>query len=216
MALIAEFALRSERLPLTGVTATAPDVVVRVDDVLTPADSRPVLVFWIEGEALDAFDTALADDPSVASASVLGTTGRRRLYRVELTEQPPPIYTEFVRLDTAPINATITANGWRARTRFVDREALAAFAASCDTYDVDFRLEEVFEATPAADAYGLTPKQRETLLVAHEAGYFDVPRTTSLADLGAELGVSAPSVSERLRRAEDRLIRRTLRLNDRD
>lgn len=189
-------------------------MVLRVDDILISERNRPVLVFWAESESVDPLATALTDSEQTTH-SVLGTTERRRLYRVELAEQPPPIYAEFVRLDTAPINATITATGWRARTRFSDRQALAQFYESCKTYDISFRLARVFEATPGADdAYGLTPKQRETLLAAHEAGYFAVPRTGSLEEIGAQLGVSAPSISERLRRALDRLVRHTVRLEE--
>jgi len=44
--------------------------------------------------------------------------------------------------------------------------------------------------------FGLTWKQREALLTTHEMGYFDIPRTTSLAAIGERLGVSPLSVSE--------------------
>ena len=214
MTLVVEFDLVSERLPLTEVAAAAPDLTLSVDDILTAERSRPVLVFWAEGDTFDTLETAL-DDTAVATYSVLGTTGNRRLYRAELSERPPAIYTEFVRLDTAPINATITPTGWRARTRFTDREALAEFHDACETYDITFRLDQIFEASPETDdEYGLTPKQRETLLAAHEAGYFSIPRTGSLAEIGDELGISAPSVSERLRRAQDRLIRHTVALDE--
>lgn len=216
MVLIVEFGLVSNRLPLTDVATAVPNMVLRVDDILT-SHSRPVLVFWAEGKAFDTLETALDDDAAIATHSALGTAGHRRLYRVELTEQPPSIYTEFVRLDTAPINATITTTGWRARTRVSDRQTLAQFYESCRTYDISFQLDRIVEATPdTGDEYGLTPKQREALLAAHEAGYFDVPRTGSLEEIGAEIGVSAPSVSERLRRAQDRLIRHTVRLGARD
>ncbi|ELY62170.1 MULTISPECIES: helix-turn-helix domain-containing protein [Natrialbaceae] len=215
MTLVVEFDLISDRLPLTAVAATAPDSTLRIDDILISERSRPVIVFWAKGGTFDTLEPAL-DETAVATYSVLGTTQNRRLYRVELSEQPPAIYTEFVRLDTAPINATITPTGWRARIRFADREELAEFYDSCETYDITFRLDQIFEASPETDdEYGLTPKQRETLLAAHEAGYFSIPRTGSLAEIGAEFGVSAPSVSERLRRAQDRLIRHTVALDER-
>lgn len=214
MTLVVEFDLISGRLPLTAVAGTTPDSNLRIDDILTSERSRPVIIFWAEGETFDTLEAAL-DNTAVATYSILGTTGNRRLYRVELSDQPPAIYTEFVRLDTAPINATITPTGWRARIRFSDREALAEFHESCKTYDITFRLDQIFEASPKTDdEYGLTPKQRETLLTAHKAGYFSIPRTGSLEEIGTELGVSAPSVSERLRRAQDRLIRHTVALDE--
>jgi predicted DNA binding protein len=46
----------------------------------------------------------------------------------------------------------------------------------------------------------LTARQRETLRLAHERGYFEIPREVTLDDLADELGVSNQAVSERLRR----------------
>ncbi|WP_241431384.1 helix-turn-helix domain-containing protein [Haloferax volcanii] len=210
MTLVVECRLVSERLPLTDVAAAVPDVTLRVENTLTSARSRPVLIFWADGGRLDSVDAALRD-ASVATHSVLGSTVDRRLYRVELSERPPAIYTEFIRLDTAPISATITPSGWDVRTRLSDRATLAEFNKDCEENGITFRLDRVVDVAPSdSNEYGLTAKQRETLLAAHEAGYFSVPRTTSLAELGAELGVTAPSVSERLRRAQDRLVRHTV------
>lgn len=57
---------------------------------------------------------------------------------------------------------------------------------------------------------GVTPAQHETLRTAFEDGYFMVPRGTNLTTLSDQLGVSDQSVSERLRRAESKLLARTL------
>ncbi|MDG5776024.1 helix-turn-helix domain-containing protein [Haloarculaceae archaeon H-GB2-1] len=41
-------------------------------------------------------------------------------------------------------------------------------------------------------------------------GYFAIPRTASLDDVAAELGISASSLSERLRRAQTHLVETTV------
>jgi predicted DNA binding protein len=46
----------------------------------------------------------------------------------------------------------------------------------------------------------LTAEQREALSRAVEAGYFDVPRRTTLVGLARELGISDTATSQRLRR----------------
>ena len=51
------------------------------------------------------------------------------------------------------------------------------------------------------DDDGLTAKQEMMLEVAHEHGYWAVPRGASLEDLANEMDLSAQAVSERLRRA---------------
>ena len=60
----------------------------------------------------------------------------------------------------------------------------------------------------ARDAALLTPRQREVLSAAVRAGYYDIPRPINLHALARQLGASAASVSERLRLAEARVIRR--------
>ena len=58
--------------------------------------------------------------------------------------------------------------------------------------------------------YGLTSKQRETLITALEMGYFHVPRQTTQQELAEELGIQSSSTSETLRRATAELIANTL------
>lgn len=57
-----------------------------------------------------------------------------------------------------------------------------------------------------AGQFGLSDAQYETLITAYELGYFQVPRETTVDELGEELGVSAQSVSERLRRGHEKLV----------
>jgi predicted DNA binding protein len=52
----------------------------------------------------------------------------------------------------------------------------------------------------------LTDRQRNYLLVAHNHGYFDVPRDATLAEVADALGVDPSSASETIRRATDRVV----------
>jgi predicted DNA binding protein len=52
--------------------------------------------------------------------------------------------------------------------------------------------------------------------MAFERGHFPVPRETSLADLGEEIGVSDTAVSERLRRGIATLLSTTIEKPDRE
>lgn len=54
----------------------------------------------------------------------------------------------------------------------------------------------------------LTRPQEEALRVAVQAGYYRVPRALNLRALARELGIGAAALSERLRRAEGRVITR--------
>ena len=56
----------------------------------------------------------------------------------------------------------------------------------------------------------LTDDQRTLIEDAVEAGYFEVPRKTTIVDLEAEHDLSDREVSRRLRRGVDVLLRRQL------
>ena len=56
----------------------------------------------------------------------------------------------------------------------------------------------------------LSPRQRETLRLAHERGYYRVPREVTTADLADELGVERRTAEEHLRRAENKLVDATV------
>ncbi len=53
----------------------------------------------------------------------------------------------------------------------------------------------------------LTPKQLEALEVAYHSGYFEWPRRSAARDIAESLGVSQPTFSGHLRRAEQKLLR---------
>lgn len=52
----------------------------------------------------------------------------------------------------------------------------------------------------------LTERQREVLLAAHDAGYYDWPRDTSGQELADEFGLAPPTLHDHLRSAERKLV----------
>lgn len=59
---------------------------------------------------------------------------------------------------------------------------------------------------PTAAAAVLTARQAELLAHCIKRGYYDIPRRATLRILGAELGITATSLSLALRRAEGKII----------
>jgi predicted DNA binding protein len=103
----------------------------------------------------------------------------------------------------------VVHDGWRQRRRCADREAFDAYwsfwrAEASVTIHKLVESPDCEAASRAATV--LTDRQQEALLTAHELGYFEVPRSATLSDVAAELDVSPPSCSERLRRAQHALI----------
>lgn len=76
-------------------------------------------------------------------------------------------------------------------------------------------LFDVIENANAAHSFldscrALTDTERETLVAAAEAGYFETPRGASLDDLAEEFDVSKTAASMNLRRAERKLVEATI------
>ncbi|MFP8889357.1 helix-turn-helix domain-containing protein [Natrialbaceae archaeon A-CW2] len=104
-------------------------------------------------------------------------------------------------------------------TEAATRGALSSLQGNTDDQCTVTRHEAV---TPSdalenvrADAVGtrlleahrhLTSTERETIERALEAGYYEVPRSTTLGELADSLGVSDAAVSKTLRRAESKLL----------
>jgi predicted DNA binding protein len=70
-----------------------------------------------------------------------------------------------------------------------------------DTWSVEHPLVTLESVLPS-----LSDRQRETLLLAYERGYYEIPRRTTTADLAAELGVERRTAEDHLRRAENKLV----------
>jgi len=105
----------------------------------------------------------------------------------------------------------VTPGGWRYTARFADRATFDTFREFWQSEGYQFRLHRLTreergagEGDGAGD--GLTDRQREAVRTAYELGYFDIPRQASLEDVAAELGITASSLSERLRRAQTHLV----------
>lgn len=210
MGLIAEFQLNSPDLPLTDAVSAAPDVTLYIERILVVDPDRPVVLCRTTGTA-DGFAAALAADPTVETSRRIDERPEGAMYRIRLRDPPLPIYRKYVELGTTPLGGIVTVDGWWARARFPDREALAEYRAFCTDRGGTFKLERLTRESSSDDPpFGLTREQYEALVAAREAGYFEVPRAASTEDIGDRLGISAPSASERLRRGIDRLLENAL------
>lgn len=79
-----------------------------------------------------------------------------------------------------------------------------AFGATLDELGKQYELLSLVH-TDDRDQL-LTDRQREYLIAAHNHGYFDVPRDSTLAEVADTLGVDPSSASETIRRAASRVI----------
>lgn len=202
MSVIAEFTLRHPGLPLMDAL-DGTGIEFHVEQATAADPDRPVLFLWASGGDFDQFEANVPDDDSVSDFEVIDREDSRRLYRVHVSDDAAlSLYPLDERLEASRLDVRSGEDGIHARLRFPDRESLSEYRPHLEAKDVDVILRRVYgESDPEfGGEYGLSPKQRDALETAAEAGYFEVPRDVSLADVAEDLGVSTQAASERIRR----------------
>lgn len=210
MSVIAEFSTGMAGLVLERALERV-DARLEVEQAYATDPEHPILFVWVTCDDQDAFADAMDGDPTVRHVHLLSEVDGRRLYRVQVTEAVETVlYPVWVELGGEGIMAEFRDGRWHSRIRFPDRGALREYESYVTDNDLSFELHRIYDASeemgaPSAAAE-ITEQQRETLLLAYERGFFDIPRRVTAAELAEELGVSRQAVSERLRRAYATLV----------
>lgn len=208
---VAELAVEHRDVVLGDAIRAAPSVAVE-PNYRTSDDRSPLLVFTVADGALDEFDAALATDHTVTDPLLLAATDDARAYRVRYTPEALRFTPVLADLGALVYDARAEGRTWSFHLRFPSRAAFATFRNYCSTNSVTLQLFRLYQDGPTAGGgdLGLTARQWETLTIAHEMGYFDVPRGTTQEELAARLDVSPSAVSQRIRRATNQLLAETL------
>lgn len=128
--------------------------------------------------------------------------GSRKVLRADFDPLPAAWRQRFRSLELQML--TLSPDGTAAAHVIGSHAALAAFGRTLST---DLETISQVGDTPR-DVPLLTRAQDEALRAAIQAGYYRIPRPLNLHQLAAKLGISPASLSERLRRAEGRVILR--------
>lgn len=209
MSIIAEFTVESPGFVLYDATKACPEVTTELMSQVA-VDDQQLMFLWANGENLDEFERAMDDDTTVTRFEQYTDLGDRRFYRIHISGDVDQVsYPMWVRLGATRLE-TIGGNGgsWN-RFRFPDRESFQQLQEWCRERDVDFTLHALYPETTkrgVGSKRPLTEDQAETLRLAYEHGYFEIPQETTLADLGKHLDVSSQAISERLHRAYKALV----------
>ena len=165
----------------------------------------------VETDDPAAFERCARTDGRVTGLTALDSTECRTLYRIEWEDPDDEIMSGIATHGLVIEDAMGTCDRWWFRLRAPDHEDLTAFQQELVDEEISPRIHRIWRPSEVVgDPYELTALQRETLELAYEEGYFDVPRTTSLGDLGEMLGVSHQSVSRRIRVGLENLLAATL------
>jgi predicted DNA binding protein len=211
MSIIAEFTTPAREFALGDALAAHPEVRLELEKVV-PTRMQILPFFWAWGEDLDDFAETVREQSIVESLKAVDSVDDQTLYRVEWTD----VITDLGRIirsaDATVLEASGQRDTWQFELRFASHEDVRSLQADCIDHDISLELQRLHSLTEldADGKYDLTPEQRETLLTALEHGYFEEPRDVTLEELAELQGLSPTAVSGRMRRAEAKLIARTL------
>jgi predicted DNA binding protein len=218
MSIIAEFSVKSDDFALNHALTAAPQMVVEIEQVVATMEDRVMPYFWVSGGDLAAFEAALQADGSVTNITSIDEVEGAKLYRGEWTENVETIIYAYVELGATILQAIGKAEDWELRMRFDSQDSLSEFQDYCAENGISYELNSIREQEqPMASAqYDLTPKQRETLVTALEAGYYETPRAVTMRELADQMGVAQQTLSNRFRAAHNNLITSTLTISHPD
>ena len=173
--------------------------------------------YRVESSDFRRFEDGLRRDHTVGEFErVIETGDGEAIYSFEYTDEAK-IFSPIISIENGVVlDMENDGNAWIFTVWMPERANLAALWDTARRHDIDIELLRVnqYAGLDTTDA-GLTDSQREALLVAFEAGYFEEPRNATLGEVAAELDISQPAAGGLLRRGVERLIVSSL-MEDRD
>lgn len=211
MSTIVEFTLPTEEFALAETFRTVPTATFEIIRLVAHDSDRAFPYLWVTNDDIETVDDALVDDPTTENVTLVSTLNGTALYRMDWIDSIEVMIQILVEEDGAILNANGTNERWKMRTLFPDRDSFSRTYDHCTSLDLTINIDRIYPLTDFPHGqFGLTKEQYAVLALASQRGYFSVPRTSSMADLADELGITQQAVSERLRRAHDTLIRSAL------
>lgn len=210
MSVVLELSVPGSELSFGGVLETAPEIRIRFDRVV-PVGTDSFSYVWVNAPERSVFEEAMQRHSVVDSFRFLQREDGEFLYRIDWQLETDPFLQCLGEVNAAVLRASGAANRWHFDLRFDTHDDASRFQRRCSERDVSISIEWVLsESAGKHSGTLLTLCQRQTIALALERGYFDVPRRTTIVELAEELGISDQAVSARLRRATKRLCQQTL------
>jgi len=209
MSLVVEYRQSSDHLHITEAAAAVPEMRLTVERWRIEDDDRLRLFVLAAGDRFDELETALTALPSCVRLDTVSERSQSRLYQVKIVSKIE-IWPEYSTVDGTISHVRIEPDGVYVTAYMADREELIKTREFLTDRNIDMAVVRLQEATATDPENGLTDDQFEALVTAYEMGYFDVPKAATQAEVAETLDISPPSLSERLKRAQQSLVEQHL------
>lgn len=211
MGIITEFTTPASTFAIGRALDDEADLVVELERIV-PTDESMVPFFWVWGDDLGGFETRLAAEPGVETDGPLADTERGQLCRIEWGDAMSGLIRGLFEEEFTLLSGDATPERWRFEIRFDDGASASAFKRYLTENEIPHELTRVqglADFDPPTGS-GLTEKQRDALIEAYDAGYFQEPRSVTTGELAERLDIAPSSASGLLKRATGRLVESTL------
>lgn len=208
MSVIATIAIPTDDFTLGASLEDNPGTRIRLERVV-PVGSSFIPYFWVSDDGIEAIEATLREEADIESVRIVDRADGDALVRISWAEQVDGFLEALADTGATILQGVGEATQWRFQLRFDDHDQLTAFYRRCVDDEIAVELESVHDPGPPREldlAVDLTDNQRAALKLALEAGYFEVPRRTTLGRLADELDISDSAVSQRLRRGTAKLL----------
>ncbi|KAB1193024.1 DNA-binding protein [Haloferax sp. MBLA0076] len=184
-----------------------------------PVSGDPVPYFTVSGTDADTFEDILEAHPNVEYFELVTSRPERRLYRCQWRLKDRGLISTIQMHNGIVRRIVGTKDGWTLSVFFPTNDHAAQFHSACldRRLEIDVRRVEpasVDERHPATS--DLSEKQLTALELAFSQGYFETPKEASLGDIADDIGISEQALSQRIRRALNRLVASSMDDTDRE
>jgi predicted DNA binding protein len=165
-------------------------------------------LYHVESSDFLRFEDGLRKDSTIGEFErVIGTGDEKAIYSFEYTDEAKVLSPVVSTANGVILDMENDGSAWVLTVWMPERTDLVHLweYAQQNSIDIDLQRVNEYASLGTTDA-GLTDSQREALLVAFEAGYFEEPRNVTLGEVAADLDISQPAASGLLRRGIERLI----------
>ena len=177
-------------------------------------------LFELEAPDVDKLIKSLAGSPHVKKITVLQKSKTWALADIICTHDSL-ILAKLMRTRSVPLLPTLTKDGHDLATLIVPSEKELRMLSSLLKEDTEFKVrsKKYLDSQLPYSLFNsqeflkfklvtehLPSKQREAFLRASNAGYYALPKKTTIEELALKMGISPSTMAEHLRKAEGRLL----------
>ena len=214
MTVLVSFVVDSKELPIGQLVLGVPGMTLEFERVV-PTREALMPFFWVSGGDFASFEGNLAASPLVNDFELLEQFEDEALYRVEWERGHGMLIQGIADTEGTILAGEVDNEEMQFLVRFADHDHLGQFYNYCIENDIDVKIQRVFSLTDRSERareFGLTPEQREALVLAARRGYFSSPRETSMDELADELDISQQAISQRIRGGTEKVLLEALGL----